>query len=251
MTPLRDTLNLFARRFVLALQTSTRVRATGALAPPPVPEADLLRASTAHVPGAGWLVGIAAFLVFALVSLALRGNPWGPAVAAVACTIATVILTGALYERALFRTADSLEGRPAGAAAAAGTGVLALVLVLPLKFALLAALASASEPAVMAALFAGHVVSRFALVVTHWAGSTDADARSLRVGALWCVVPLLLMVPAGGVAFLLLPLAFGSLAAFGVLRFLRSRPDTPAAERPGVVQQVAEVAFYFGAAIAA
>lgn len=245
MTPLRETLNLFARRFVLALQTSTRVRATGPLAPPAAPEADLLQASTAHVPGAGWLVGIAAFLVFALVSLALRGNPWGPAAAAVACTMATVLLTGALYERALFRTADSLDGR------SAGTGVLALGLVLPAKFALLAALAAASEPAVMAALFAGHVVSRFALVVTHWAGSTDTDTRSLRVGALWCVVPLLLMVPAGGVTFLLLPLAFGSLAAFAVLRFLRSRPDAPAAERPGVVQQVAEVAFYFGAAMAA
>jgi adenosylcobinamide-GDP ribazoletransferase len=251
VTPLRDTLNLFARRFVLALQTSTRVRATGGLAPPAAPEADLLHASTAHVPGAGWLVGIAACLAFAVVSLALRDNPWGPAVAAVACTIATVILTGAIYEGALFRIAGSLEGQPAGAAAASGTGVLALVLLLPAKFALLAALASASEPAVMAALFAGHVVSRFALVVTHWAGSTDADTRSLRVGALWCVVPLLLMVPAGGLAFLLLPLAFGSLAAFGVLRFLRSQPEAPAAERPGVVQQVAEVAFYFGAAIAA
>lgn len=245
MTSLRDTLNLFARRFVLALQTSTRVRPGGTLAPPATPGADLVHASVAHVPGAGWLVGIAACLVFALVSLALRDNPWGPAAAAIACTFATLCLTGAIHEKALFRTADSLEPP------ASGTGVLALVLLLPAKFVLLAALATASEPAVMAALFAGHVVSRFALVVTQWAGSTEADARSLRVGALWCAVPLLLMVPAGGVAFLLLPLAAAALAVFGALRFLRGQPQSPAADRPGVAQQVAEVAFYFGAAIAA
>lgn len=243
MPALRDTLNLFARRFALALQTSTRVRTADSL---PAPEAGERDADdgTAHVPGVGWLVGIAACLVFALVSLLLRPNAWAPLVAAVACTMATVALTGALHESALFRFAERIAGK------GNGHGVLALLLVLAAKLALLAALASASEPAVITALFAAHVVSRFALVVTHWAASTGSDTHSLRVGALWCLVPLALMVPAGGVAFLVVPLVTSALAVFAALRFCRQQPDAPAAERPGLVQQVCEAAFYLGAAIA-
>ncbi|HEX7888096.1 MAG TPA: hypothetical protein VF522_01945, partial [Ramlibacter sp.] len=71
MAAMRDTLNLFARRFVLALQNSTRVRAADSSAPEPAAD-DPPGASAAHVPGVGWLVGIAACLVFALVSLLLR-----------------------------------------------------------------------------------------------------------------------------------------------------------------------------------
>lgn len=237
-------LNLFARRFVLALQSSTRVRAGGALASDAAPAGDLAQASNAHLPGVGWLAGIAACLVFALVSLLLRNNAWDPFVAAVASTLVTVVLTGALHESALFRFADRLGG------SGNGHGTLAMVLLLAAKLGLLAALASDSESAVIAALFAAHVVSRFALVVTHWAGSPEGDTRSLRVGALWCIVPLALMVPAGGVAFLALPLLASALAGFGILRFCRNHPDS-AAERPGVVQQVCEVAFYLGAALAA
>lgn len=243
MTALRDTLSLFARRFALALQSSTRVRAAGSLPPEPA-EGDLAGGGAAHVPGVGWLVGLAACLVFALVSLLLRNNPWDPFVAAVACTIATVLLTGAMHESALFRFAERVA-EPGN-----GHGTLALVLLLVAKLALLAALALTSERAVIAALFAAHVVSRFGLVVTQWAGSREADTRSLRVGALWCLVPVALLVPAGGVALLVVPLVTAALAGFAVLRFCRQRPET-AADRPGVVQQVCEAAFYLGAALAA
>jgi adenosylcobinamide-GDP ribazoletransferase len=248
VTALRDTLNLFARHFAGALQSATRVRTSGAFASPPPAEGDILHPSTAHVPGAGWLVGIAACLVFALVSLALRGNPYGPLVAAIACTIATAALTGAMHETALFRFADGVTGSAPGAA---GLGALTLFLVLAAKLALLAALASVTEAGVITALFAGHVVSRFALVVTRWAGSPHADSRSLQVGALWCLLPLVLMVPAGGVAFALLAVLGAAAACFAALRFCRSRPDAPGGERPGVVQQLAEIGFYLGAAIAA
>lgn len=241
MADFRDTLNLFARRFALALQNSTRVRAAG-LEPAPAPEADLVRASHAHLPGVGALVGIAACLAFAVVSLAVGDTLWTPLVAAVACTMATVALTGALHESALARVAE---------ATGAGHGALALVLLLAAKFALLAALADVSEPAVITALLAAHVVSRFMLVVAHWAASTDSDTRGLGVGALWCAVPLVLLVPAGGVAFLLLPLVFAGLACFAFLRWCRGRGELPAADRPGAVQQVCELAFYFGAAVAA
>lgn len=247
MADLQDSLNLFARRFVLALQSSTRLRAAGA-APPP-PDFDAGRAALPHVPGVGWLVGITACLVFAVVSVALRGNGWAPLVAAVASTMATVWLTASLHETALHRFADHAGTRDA-AAPRSGHGALALVLVLAGKLVLLATLAQASEPAVMAALFAGHVLSRFLLVVTDWAAATDGDTRALRTGALWCVVPLLLMVPAAGVAFLLSALVAAGLACFAALRYCRGRPDLPTTERPAMVQQVSELAFYFGAAIA-
>lgn len=243
MADLRDTLNTFARRFVQALQASTRLRAVGDLALKEAPSSELQRASTAHVPGAGWLVGITACLTLAVASVLLRGNPFAPLVAAVASTAATVALTGGLHEAALFRYAD--------APARGGQAVLALVLVLAGKLVLVAALAAASEAGVIASLFAAHVVSRFALVVAEWAARADHDVRDLRVGALWCVVPLLLLLAAGGLPLLLLPLLIGGLAFVAALRFSRPRPGLPTAERPHVAQQVAELGFYLGAAIAA
>jgi adenosylcobinamide-GDP ribazoletransferase len=251
---LRDTLNLFARRYVLALQSSTRLRLPAAPAQPepsaadadaPAPETG----SVAHLPGAGWIVGLAAGLCFAVVALLLRGNDWGPAVAAVACTLVTVWLTGARHESALFRRADRLEQGLPGAEGGAGYGVMALLLLLAGKLCLLAALGSASEPGVLAALFAGHVVSRWApLLVGYW-GSAEGDKGALRVAGLWCIPPLLLMVVAGGVAFLLLALFASALAGYAMLRLRRRQPA--AADEAGAVQQVCELAFYFGAAIAA
>lgn len=240
MPALRDTLNLFARSFVLALQTSTRVRPAGE---PAAAEPDLLQASVGHLPGAGWLVGLAACLVFALTSLLLRGNPWEELAAAIACTMATVVLTGALHESGLFRFADRAGRRD-------GLGPLALFLLLAAKLALLAAIAAAAEGRVITALFAAHVVSRFApLVLAHWLDTSEAGLRTLRVGALWCVIPLLLMVPAGGAGFLVVPLLAAALAGFALVRLAPVTGES-SGDRPGAVQQVCEVAFYLGAAIA-
>lgn len=240
MPDLRETLNLFARRFGLALQSATRVRAAGL---PEPAQPDQLQASAGHLPGVGWLVGIAACLVFAVTSVLLRGNPWAPLVAAIASTMATVLLTGARNESALFRFADAAGPR------GGGLGALALFLLLAAKLALLAALAFAAEPAVMAALLAGHVVSRFApLVASHWLDTSETGLRTLRIGALWCVLPLVLMAAAGGIAFLLVALVASGLAGFALLR-LAGRRDGE--ERAGAVQQACEAAFYLGAAIAA
>jgi adenosylcobinamide-GDP ribazoletransferase len=246
---LRDTLNLFARQFSLALSQSTRVRLGGALAPPSNADAAAVRASDAHLPGAGWVVGIAACVSFALIALALRGSIWGPGVAAVVSTMVTVAMTGARYESALFRAADRLETRLPGAATGSGFGVIALVLVLLGKISLLAAIASVSEAGVLAALLAGHVLSRFApLVATYWLGA-GREARSLRVGALWCAIPLLLMAAAGGALFLGLAFLAAALAGYAVLRWWKKRAGIAAQEDFGALQQVCEVAFYLGAAI--
>jgi adenosylcobinamide-GDP ribazoletransferase len=235
-------LNLSARRFAAATQRFTRIRPPAALLADSGPESQ--RTVVRHLPGVGWIIGMASCLVFALVSLAVRGNAWGPAVAAVGCTLASILLTGALHEGALFRTSERLG---------AGMGSLALVVVLAAKFVLLAAVASASEAGVIAALFAGHVASRFApLTMAHWLGSGDqVDPVTVRVGGLWCLVPLLLMVPAAGVAFLLLALLACGLAGLALLRFCRRRQLAYGDDVLGAAQQVCEVAFYLGAAIAA
>jgi adenosylcobinamide-GDP ribazoletransferase len=247
MTALRNTLDLFVRDCALALARFTRLRPLqpGAAALPGGP------ASLAQAPGVGWLVGMAACLVFALVSVLLRGNPWSPAVAAVFSTLATVMLTGALHEGALFRTADRLDGAQAGTSGSA-LGVIASLLLIAGKLALLAALAAASEIGLMSALFAAHVVSRYLpLVVAHRLDPATLGARALGLSALWCVVPLLLMVPAGGAAFLGMAVLLAAAAAFAMLHYVRRRGAPFDDGVLGAVQQVCEAGFYLGAAIAA
>ncbi len=241
---MRDTLNLFARQFSLALHNATRVRLGGPLAPPEDADPDALRASDAHLPGTGWIVGIAACLVFALVGLLLRASPWGAAAAAVVSTMLTVVITGARHESAAFRAAERLGSGQ-------GFGVLAVVLLLAAKIVLLAAIASVSEAGVLAALFAAHVTSRFAPVVaSRWLGDRQ-DVRALRIGALWCVLPLALMFPASGWAFPLLAVLLAASACYALLRLWERRLGPGAQEDASALQQVWEVAFYLGAAIGA
>lgn len=247
MTALRNTFETFVRDCALALARFTRLRPRHAGAPA-VPTG---AASLAQAPGVGWLVGMTACLVFALVSVLLRGNPWSPAVAAVFSTLATVMLTGALHEGALFRTADRLDATQPGAAGSA-LGVIASLLLIAGKLALLAALAAASEIAVMSALFAAHVVSRYLpLVVAHRLDPSALPARALAWSSLWCVVPLLLMVPARGAAFLGMALLVAAAAALAMLHYVRRRGAPFDDGVLGAVQQVCEAGFYLGAAIAA
>jgi adenosylcobinamide-GDP ribazoletransferase len=244
MTALRATFDRFASDLALALRRFTRLR-------PPLPGGGDGAASLAQAPGIGWLVGMVACLVFALLSVLLRGNPWSPAVAAVFSTLATVMLTGALHEGALFRTADRLDAAQPGAAGSA-LGVIASLLLVAGKLALLAALAAASELALMSALFAAHVISRYLpLVVAHQLAPGAVEPRALGLSALWCAVPLLLMVSAAGPAFGALALGVAGLAAFAMLQLARRRGAGFDDGVFGAVQQVCEAGFYLGAAIAA
>lgn len=253
MPALRDNLNLFVRQFALALERATRLQPGGPRAPAADAdtEAELARTSTRHLPGAGWLLGLVAALVFALVALVLRVNPLGPLVAAIASTLAVLLLTGAAQESALFRAADALEPRLPGAAAGAGYGVVALVMLLLARVCAIAALGSVTEAGVLAALFAAPVVSRFApLVAAHWLdASGEVDRATLQVAGLWCLPPLLLMLLAGGIAFTAFALLACGLAWVAMLRFFRRRPERFGPERAGSLQQACEAAFYLGAAV--
>jgi adenosylcobinamide-GDP ribazoletransferase len=247
VTALRHSFEVFTRDLMLSLRRFTRLR-------PRVQDGGAADASAAlaHVPAVGWLVGMAACLVFALLSVLLRGNPWSPAVAAVFSTLATVLLTGALHEGALFRTADRLDAAVPEVSPGSALGVIASLLLIAGKLALIAALAAASEAAVMAALFAAHVTSRYLpLVVAHWLAPGTVERRALGLSALWCLAPLLLMVAVRGPAFPGLALLLAVLAAFVMLQILRRRASGFDDGVLGAVQQVCEAAFYLGAAVSA
>lgn len=240
MPAVRDQLNVFARRVALAVQASTRVRADSLAADASDPVDT--QASLAHLPAAGWLVGLAACLAFALVAVLLPGNPWGPAVAAIAAILVSLWLTRGRNEAGLLRAFEAMQPGQ-------GFGTVALVVVLVARIALLAAIAGAAEPAVMASLLAAPVVSRLApLVVGH--GLAGGGAGTIRVAVLWCVIPLLLMVPAGGLACPVLALIAAGVACWAMLRFCR-RHAGGAADHAAAAQQVTEVAFLFGAALGA
>jgi adenosylcobinamide-GDP ribazoletransferase len=252
---LRDNLSLFARQFALALQRATRLPAGAAFAEPAGPDApaqaDLVRTSARHLPGAGAVVGLLSAFVFALVALLLRDNPGGPAVAAVASLLAVLLLTGAAPESALFRLAEAMA--PRAGAGGSGHGTIALVVLLAARIACVAALGAVSEAGVLAALLAAPVVSRFTpLLAAHWAAHEPAkDAGTVWVAALWCLVPLALMLLAGGVAFVVLALLAAAAAWVALLRYFRHRPGGFDDARAAALQQVCEAAFYLGASVGA
>lgn len=211
----------FLRRYVSTLQRFTRVR---------VADAEGADPGTMHLPGVGWLVGLLACVSFALLSLLLHRGPGAALAAAVGSTIATCVLTGAAGENAFGRL----------------YGSLALVLAILAKVSLVAVLAGQSEAGVLAALFAAHTLSRFA---AH-SMPEPVDGRPLLVAAAWCVLPLLVAMFARGPVFVALGMLLTAIAWWTLKRRF-FRPPRPASDDAlGTTQQVCELAFYLGAAIA-
>ena len=123
----------FLHPYLHAVQRFTRLRATAILAPAPGAGTGLQEADTAHFPGVGWLVGLAACVVFAAFAVLLPDSAYAPLVAAVASTAATLLLTGGVHESGL----------------AAVTDEKTLTLTLLAKVALLALLAAQAPVAVL------------------------------------------------------------------------------------------------------
>ncbi|MBI2770238.1 MAG: adenosylcobinamide-GDP ribazoletransferase [Burkholderiales bacterium] len=262
----------FVRHYLLAVQYFTRIPVTGALAQWVGFSPQMLRASAAHFPGVGWLAGAAACMAYAALALALPANPMAPLAAAVGCTIATVLLTGGFHEDGLADVADGLGGSSERARAleimkdsrVGAFGAMALVLALLAKVSLLAVLGSQNLAAALMALLAGHVVSRFAPLVLVYtldhvgdaAGSKSkplADQLSrngLFAAAGWCYVPLALAGLAQGALFVALAMAAACAALLFMHRLFRRRLQGFTGDCLGATQQVCEIAFYLGAALA-
>jgi len=260
------------RHYLLALQFFTRVPVTGRLADWVGFTPAMLRASAAHFPGIGLLVGLlAAGVAWALLVL-LPPAPYAPFVAAVFSTIATVLFTGALHEDGLADVADGLGGAQDRVRALeimkdsriGAFGAMALVLAFCAKLGLLALLGAVDVGALCAGLVLAHVVSRAwpLLLIRQLAyvgaegGSkakplADAIAdRSLLVAALWSVATLAAVAWLQGAPFVLAPLLASALAALAMLRLFARRLQGFTGDCLGATQQVCEIGCYLGLALA-
>jgi len=256
---------------VLALQYFTRLPIPPALALWTGFDAQLQRASLAHFPGVGLVVGALAAACYGAVLLLLPGSAFAPLVAAVLATGLTAWLTGALHEDGL---ADTVDGLMAGAererilevmkdSRLGGPGALALVGALLGKVLLLSLIGSAAGWAgAVAALVAGHATSRglaLAIVATlpnigrEGASKSLAMARGIaRAGlvtaAIWCGAALLFAAMLVSPAFCISGLVLAAAALLWLRRLLARRLQGFTGDCLGAAQQLCEIAFYLGAA---
>lgn len=260
------------RHYLLALQFFTRVPVTGRLANWVGFSPQMLRASAAHFPGVGWLVGAFGAAVFFLAQRGLPGAAGG-CVAAVLSTIATVWMTGAFHEDGLADVADGLGGSADRARALeimkdsriGAFGAIALVLALGLKFALLAMLAvgSGGVQTVIGALVFAHVLSRLApLFLIRWmpyvgdSGASkskplaDAIANGpLAIGIAWAAPAVALLAWRSGGLVTIAALAACAAAAAFMARWFWRRLGGFTGDGLGATQQVCELAIYLALAL--
>ena len=263
----------FIRHFFIALQFFTRIPVTGRLADWVGFSPAMLRASAAHFPGVGWVVGGLAALVFWGLMQSLAAQPAAPWVAAVLSTAFSVWLTGAFHEDGLADTADGLGGAVGRERALdimkdsriGSYGAIALVLALLTKVLLLGLLVQAvGAQQAGVALFAAHVTSRlmplFVIRTLPHVGDT-AQSKSkplaesigtpgLLTGLAWWAAAMALAGwAAPGLPWL--PAVLGALAGLAWMwRVLQRRLQGFTGDGLGATQQASELLFYLGMALA-
>lgn len=258
----------FIRHYLLAVQFFTRIPVTGKLAEWVGFSPAMLRASAAHFPGVGWLVGGANAAVLWALVWALPPLPASSWLAATLGLVFSVLLTGAFHEDGLADTADGLGGSSNRQRALdimkdsrVGTyGALALVLIVVCKLSLLVVLLQGSVSVAVLAVFGAHVVSRFLplwiIRTLPHVGDTQqskskplADqigSRSLLAASMWAALALgLLYGLASGMPWWAAVLS-SCLALAWVWRLLKRRLAGFTGDGLGAAQQVCEVAFYLG-----
>jgi adenosylcobinamide-GDP ribazoletransferase len=221
--------------------------------------ADGLARAGRYLPAIGLLVGGFGALVFWLAQYI-----WPQPVAVVLAMVATICLTGAFHEDGLADTADGLGGGWDKARILAimkdsrvgSYGVIATVLALLGKFALLATLPAGQ---VVAALIAGHAVSRFCAVSLmaslDYARDDEASkarpvaarlgAGPLFVALIFAALPLQLLPP----EHILPAIALAALASLWLAAKCRRWLGGYTGDCLGAVQQLSEIAFYLGLAV--
>jgi adenosylcobinamide-GDP ribazoletransferase len=242
----------------------------------------MLRASAAHFPGIGVVVGGVAAAVFTLLQLLLPDTLFTPLVAAAFSSVATVWITGGFHEDGLADVADGLGGSYDRERAleimkdsrVGAFGAMALVLALLCKVALLALLGSvegvpvAGEAApfssgyVCVALLTGHIVSRglplvMIRLLPHVGDTATSKSKPLAdqistdgllIAFAWCFGALALASLALDAINLIVACGFSVLALLWLLRFFRRRLQGFTGDCLGTTQQVCEIAFYLGLA---
>jgi len=253
------------RHFLLALQFFTRIPVTGGLAQWVGYSPAMLRASAAWLPAVGGLVGVVGAAVFSG-ALAI----WPAPVAALLCTIATVLVTGAFHEDGLADVADGLGGSQNRERAldimkdsrVGAFGAIALVLALGLKIALLSALAGQGTIfAAAAAVLVVHVLSRLAPLalmrcLPYVGGEASkskpmADAvsgQALGIALLCCVPAVALLFFSQGVATGTAALLAGAAFTWVMAWLFKRRLGGFTGDCLGATQQVVELAVYLALA---
>lgn len=265
------------RHYLLAIQFFSRIPVTGRLAAWVGWSAEMQRASAAHLPGVGWLVGLWAAALVTLVLWLLPGSPWTPLLAALISTAGTLWLTGGFHEDGLADVADGLGGFvPAERALEimkdsrlGSYGVMALVMALLTKVVLLAAVLDKMTPywglvPAVILVVAMHVLSRFApLVLMHNLAHVGLAAssktlnvagqqlgwRGLITGALW-TLPIVALLWWFGSGWLLLKIAIAcSVTTWLLQRWLRKRLGGMTGDCLGACQQLNELAVLLAIAV--
>jgi adenosylcobinamide-GDP ribazoletransferase len=266
------------RHILLAIQFFTRIPITGRLADWVGFSPAMLRASAAHFPAVGWVVGGIGAGVLGGAGAALmhagHTDSTSVGVAVVLSTMATVLVTGAFHEDGLADVADGLGGSPQRERALdimkdsriGAFGAMALVLALALKFGLLVLLAGQGGAAlgqVCVAMVCAHVLSRCApLWLIRWlphVGDTanskskpladQITASALGVACLWSLPALALGTYAYGAVKTAVALVALGLALMGMHRWFQHRLQGFTGDCLGATQQVCELAFYLGLAL--
>lgn len=267
----------FIRHYLLAIQFFTRIPVTGRLAAWVGYSPQMLRASAAHFPGVGALVGaLVAVLTAVLLAFLPQTSPLSPLVAAVLGTVFSVMLTGAFHEDGLADIADGLGGSQNRERAleimkdsrVGAFGAIAVVLILLAKVSLLALIGDVNPEAMVVGIFLAHVASRtFPLLLIRLlphvgdvAGSKSkplADQISgfnLFIAFLWLFMTIAGVFIAydaiGLIAIVLIPMIAASAAFLYMWRLFAKRLQGFTGDCLGATQQVCEVAFYLGLALA-
>ena len=258
------------RHFLLAVQFFSRIPVTGRLAAWVGWSPALQRASAAHLPGVGWLVGACAALVVWGVCIALQGHSYAPWLAAVLSTVATLALTGGFHEDGMADVADGLGGHlPAERALEVmkdsrlgAYGAMALCMGLLAKVVLVAALIHLQQAWAMVLVCCIHVLSRGAplalmRVLAHVSlpassktlhiASSPLRARDLLVALLWCLPAMAWMAWMLSPAVLLTVLCTGAtITSYMGWRFQR-RLGGMTGDCLGATQQLCELGMYLAA----
>lgn len=265
------------RHFLLALQFFSRIPVTGRLAAWVGWSPQMQRASAAHLPGVGWLVGLWAAALLGLMLWLLPKTPWTPMLAALISTAGTLWLTGGFHEDGLADVADGLGGHvPAERALEimkdsrmGAYGVMALVMALLTKVVLIAVLLSAMQPfwgpvPILVLVCCIHVLSRFApLVLMHQLPHVGLVATSktlhvagkqlgwqgLLTAALWCLPCFGLLLWLGVYSFVLCLLASMLLTTWLLQRWFRQRLGGMTGDCLGACQQLNELAMLLASAL--
>ena len=269
-----QTVMLSIRHYLLAVQFFTRIPISGRLAGWVGFSPAMLRASTGHFPGVGVLVGAVAAGVYGGLTLLLPQTTFTPLVAAVLSTVATVLLTGGFHEDGLADVADGLGGGYDQARALeimkdsriGAFGAMALSLALLCKVSLVALLGGTEIEllTLCSALFAAHVVSRtLPLLLIAWlphVGDSAASKskpladqispNSLLTAFLWCFMALALVLYTQEATDLIVACGLSFVTLLWMHRLFKRRLQGFTGDCLGCAQQVCEIAFYLGLAIA-